>query len=56
LIASTVACSADRHARRDDADVAAEAIPPASETRTGVPILMDIPIFGVLFRSQSTVR
>jgi len=50
------ACSTDSQYRRDDVPADPGLDPPRFESRVGVPILMDIPVLGVLFRRTTIVR
>ena len=49
LLAALGACATDRQA-------AATEPPPTFESRTGVPVLMDLPLIGWLFQHRVTVR
>lgn len=49
LLTGITACAADRTQVRDEP-------PPILESRTGVPVLMDLPVIGVLFRKTTVVR
>jgi len=52
---STAACAADRESRPDVAPMVSQA-PPRYQARVGIPILMDIPVFGFLFGRTTTSR
>lgn len=49
VLLTGVACAADRAHGREEP-------PPIMESRTGVPLLMDLPVIGVLFRKTTVVR
>jgi hypothetical protein len=53
LTAALTACAADRDAREP---APAPTSPILRETRTGVPVLMDLPGIGWLFRRTTTAR
>ena len=46
-----VACSSDRHARSEALEPT-----PTYQSTTGIPVLMDLPLIGWLFRHTRTVR
>lgn len=55
ICAPTMGCAADQQSRRE-IEPAQAAPPPRYQKKTGVPILMDIPVLGVLFSRTTTVR
>lgn len=58
LLLSLASCAADRNARmQTGAEVPArESTPPRFESRSGIPVLMDLPIIGFLFGRTRQVR
>ena len=49
-------CATDRDHVRDDQLGKSEEAPPIRVSRTGVPILMDLPVIGFLFGQTTVVR
>ncbi len=50
-------CSTDRQTlHREEPEARSEESPPRYESRTGVPVLMDLPLIGWMFRRTTTVR
>ena len=50
------ACSTDQQAVRPEGAPAPEERTPRYESRTGVPVLMDLPLIGWMFRPTTVVR
>ena len=56
LLSAAAACSTDAQYRCGDGPADPGLDPPRFESRVGVPILMDIPVLGVLFSRRTVVR
>jgi len=56
VLTAAAACSTDSQYRRGDGPADLGLDPPRFESRVGVPILMDIPVLGVLFSRHTVVR
>jgi hypothetical protein len=56
IVLSAAACSAAPERIREGGPEASAPERPRFESRTGVPILMDIPLLGFLFRRTTVVR
>ena len=56
LALAAASCTTDLEQRRESLSVATEDQPPVLVSRTGVPILMDLPVIGFLFGRISIVR
>ena len=56
LALAVTSCATDRDHVRDDLLEKSEGAPEIRVSRTGVPILMDLPVFGFLFGQTTVVR
>lgn len=56
VLLTTTACASDRDSIRNDAPEMNREELPIRVTRTGVPILMDVPVIGFLFSRTTTER
>lgn len=55
VLAAVTACATDPQRVRER-PAASEERPPIRVSRTGIPVLMDLPVIGVLFRRTTVVR